>query len=147
MKQKLIAIFLLVIGPILLVGGFMKEATLRKIESKGVSGAVTIKEKVERRGKRGKVTYQFVMKPMTVFGPERTFEVSRKMYDSMPEGAPAPIKYLKGDLDGYILLGTEDDSGMAILIGFIVTGIGAVATWWFVFRARKSEDAMEPVLD
>ncbi len=140
MKQKLIAIFLLVMGLVLLVGSFVNEARLRKIESEGVSGHVTIKDKVERRGKRGKITYQFIMKPLTVSGPERDFEVSRGMYDSMYVGAPAPIKYLENDLDGYILLGKEDDSDKARLAGFVMTGIGAVATWWFVLRSRKRED-------
>lgn len=140
MKQKLIAIFILVVGLVLLAGGFLKQASLRKIESEGLSGTVTIKEKVERRGKRGKVTYQFVMKPFTVSGPERDFAVSREMYDSKREGGYVPMKYLKGDSDGYILLGTEDDSDKARLAGFVSTGVGAIATWWFVFRSRRRED-------
>lgn len=137
MKQKLISVFILVVGMILLVGGFVNGANRRKIEVEGEFGAITIRDKVERKGagRRNSDKYFFVMPSMTRTKPPQQYQVTRQMYESTRVGDNAQIRYLKSAPDDFIIVGTEDDSGTAKLMGLATTVLGALATWWFFFKS------------
>jgi hypothetical protein len=137
MKQKLISVLFLVLGLIALVGGFVNGANRRKIEVEGVHGAVTIKDKIERKGmgKRNSDNYFFVLPSMTRSTPPTEHQVPREMYDSKRVGDIVAIQYLESAPDDYIILGKKDDSRNVKLAGLILTVLGALGTWWFVFKS------------
>lgn len=138
MRIKIFAIALTVIGPMLIVMGFIEGAKVAKIEKEGVEATAMITGGQEKRGRKGGKTYSLDLSVPNAT-KDHTVNVPKEIYEESAIGAPIKIKQLPNEPDKFIVVGDDDESLVMELVGAAMLIIGGIMVWWMFIRKKPAE--------
>lgn len=147
-RFKLGAIVALLVGPFILVMNFMETKEKKQIEKEGVETLALPTEKTEKRGRKGRRSYELGVEYPVVGGSTQTskVEVSKELYDTVGEESFLKIKYLKEAPSKVIVVGEKIDRPEMNYIGAGVFVVGLVGCWWFFVRKKPGEASRSATL-
>jgi hypothetical protein len=144
-RFKLGAIASLLIGPFILVMNFMETKEKKQIDKDGVETLALPTEKTEKRGRKGRRSYELGVEYPVEGGSTQTakVDVSKELYDTVGEDSFIKIKYLKEMPSKLIVVGEKIEHPELNYIGAGIFVLGLVGCWW-VFLRKKPEALPEP---
>ena len=134
MKQKLISVFLLLMGIVMLVAGFTRSAEIAEIQGDGVGNSAQVISKTAIPGKKGHVSYNLFLKVVGFGNSQQEVTVTKAIYDSTSVGSKVPIILNVNKPSEFLVVGNNDDSQRVKLIGGLLIILGGVGVWWFFFK-------------
>lgn len=151
MRNKLIAIALVIIGPVMAFFGYQEKKESDAVHADGITVAAEITGGSERSGRRGRKSFEFDVSYATQTGTvvSRTFSVPRKFYelhvqDNTLVNTNAEVRYLAADPQVAILIGGEDNPMIVVYVGAGMFVLGAILAVVFFRKKAAPEPAATP---
>lgn len=132
-RAKLIAIVLTLVGPGLLIAGFMEAKKHKLIQKEGVDTVAMITGGEDRRGRKGGHTYTLELDVPNATKPHKV-NVSKSIYDNSAIGMPIPIRQIASSPDTFDIIGNRDESLFMEIGGVVMFLIGIGMIWFTMIR-------------
>ena len=141
-RLKLAAIACLLIGPFMIVMNFLETKEKKQIEKDGVETVAAVMGGTEKRGRKGRRSYEFdVQYQVGTSTQSAQVPVSKERFEAMNATPVLQIKYLKDNPSKLIVVGDQIEHPELTYIGAGLFVFGLVGCWWLFLR-KKPEEAL-----
>ena len=145
-RLKLAAIGALLAGPFMLVMNFMETKEKEQIDREGVETMAVVTEKTEKRGRKGRRSYEFAVEYLDGASTRTAnVDVSKERYDSIDAVPLLKIKYLQANPQNVLVVGEKIGRPEFNYIGGALFAAGWAGCWW-VFLRKKPEVLAAPAV-
>jgi hypothetical protein len=142
-RLKIVGIFILVAGIVIVILGFQERAVSLKVQQEGVDVTARVTEHEVVVGRRGSKRYTISVEYQPKAGGEvimKKFTVPRSIHDGSQDGEPIKVRYLPSDPTAAEVEGAGNNGIETIGAGAVIVAIG-LAMCFFAFVTSDATQA------